>query len=121
MGCPSPPPPPSPLPAMPPPDHRNLELAYLRGHVAGLDRRTENPPPPQGATQREPPAPQGPAPDVVGEAAPALLAAPVRTTVPREDRRPSAPTEAPRRSPGTTYQRSRSPTGPTRRPPRPRP
>ena len=102
-------PPPSPLPAMPPPDHRELELAYLRGHVAGLDRRSENPSPPKGAPQREPPAPQGPAPDVVGEAAPALLAPPVRETVPREDRRPLVPTEAPRRPQGTIYRRSPSP------------
>ena len=108
-GLPQPPPPPSPLPAVLPPDHRDLEFTYLRSHVAGLDRRTENPPPLQGATRREPPAPQGPAPDVVGEAAPALLVAPVRATVPREDRRPPAPIEAPRRPPGTTYRRSRSP------------
>ena len=89
MGRPRPPPPPSPLPAVPPPDHRDLELAYLRGHVAGLDRRAENPPPPKEAAQRAPPASQGPAPDVVGEATPALLVAPVRETVPREDRRPT--------------------------------
>ena len=94
---------------MPPPDHRDLELAYLRGHVAGLDRRTENPPPPKEAAQRAPPAPQGPAPDAVGETTPALLVAPVRETVPREDCRPPAPTEAPRPLQGTTYRRSRSP------------
>ena len=46
---------------------------------------------------------------MVGEAAPALLLAPVRETVPREDRRPLAPTQAPRRPQGTTYRRSRSP------------
>ena len=95
-GLPPPPPPPSPLPAVPAPDHRDLELAYLRGHMADLDRRTENPPPPKEAAQRAPPAPQGPAPDVVGEATPALLVAPVCETVPREDRRPPAPTEASR-------------------------
>ena len=106
-GLPQPPPPlpPSPLPPVPPPDHRDLELAYLRGHVAGLDRRTENPPPPSAGI----PGPQGPAPDVVGEGAPALRAALLRTTEPREDRRPPAPTEAPRRPPGATYRRSRSP------------
>ena len=27
------------------PNQRDLELAYLRGHVAGLDRRSENPAP----------------------------------------------------------------------------
>ena len=103
------PPPPSPLPTVPPPDHRDLELAYLRGHVAGLDRRTEGPPPPKKATQRAPPAPQGPAPDAVGEATPALLLAPARETEPRQDRRPPAPTEPPRRPQGATYRRSRSP------------
>ena len=103
------PPPPSPLPTVPPPDHRDLELAYLRGHVAGLDRRTEGPPPPKEAAQRAPPAPQGPAPDVVGEATPALLLAPARETEPRQDRRPPAPTEPPRRPQGATYRRSRSP------------
>ena len=76
------------------PDHRDLELAYLRGHVAGLDRRTEGPPPPKEAAQRAPPAPQGPAPDAVGDAAPVLLLAPVRETVPRQDLRPPAPTKA---------------------------
>ena len=106
---PAPPPPPSPLRAVPPPDHRDMELAYLRGHVAGLDRRTEGPPPPKETAQGAPPAPQGPAPDAVGEAAPALLLAPVRETVLREDRRPPEPTEAPRRPQGTTYRRSRSP------------
>ena len=115
------PPPPSPLPTVPPPDHRDLELAYLRGHVAGLDRRTEGPPPPKEAAQRAPPAPQGPAPDAVGEATPALLLAPAREaeprqdrrppapTEPRQDRRPPAPTEPPRRPQGATYRRSRSP------------
>ena len=108
-GLPPPPPPPSPLPTVPPPDHRDLELAYLRGHVAGLDRRTEGPPPPKEAAQRAPPAPQGPAPDAVGEATPALLLAPARETEPRQDRRPPAPTEPPRRPQGATYRRSRSP------------
>ena len=108
-GLPPPPPPPSPLPAVPPPDHRDLELAYLRGHVAGLDRRTENPPPPQEAARGAPPAPQGPAPNAVGETMPALLVAPVQEAVPRVDRRPPAPTEAPRRPQGTTDRRSRSP------------
>ena len=103
------------------PGHRDLELAYLRGHVAGLDRRTEGPPPPKEAAQRAPPAPQGPAPDAVGEATPALLLAPAREaeprqdrrppapTEPRQDRRPPAPTEPPRRPQGATYRRSRSP------------
>ena len=108
-GLPPPPTPPSPLPTVPPPDHRDLEVAYLRGHVAGLDRRTEGPTPPKETAQRAPPAPQGPAPNAVGEAAPALLLAPVRETVPRQDRRPPAPTEAPRRPQGATYRRSRSP------------
>ena len=108
-GLPPPPPPDSPLLAVPPPDHGDLELAYLRGHVAGLDRRTEKPPPPKEAVQRAPPAPHGLAPDVVGEATPTLLVAPVRETMPREDRRPPAPTQAPRRPKGTTNRRSRSP------------
>ena len=44
-----PPPPPSPLLVLPSPDQRDLEVAYLWGHVAGLDRRSENPtPPPRG-------------------------------------------------------------------------
>ena len=49
MGCPSPPPPPrapSPLTVVPPPDQRDLQLAYLRAHVAGLARRSKNPTPP---------------------------------------------------------------------------
>ena len=103
------PPPPSPLPTVPPPDHRDLELAYLQGHVAGVDRRTDGPPPPKEAAQRAPPAPQGPAPDVVGEATPALLLAPAREAEPRQDRRPPAPTEPPPRPQGATYRRSRSP------------
>ena len=115
MGFPRPPPPPSPLSAVPPPDHRDLELAYVRGHVAGLDRRTKNPPPPQEAALRAPPAPQGPAPGVVGEATQALLVAPVRERVPREDRRPGAyrgAAPAPRQSlPPAPL----PPTGPTRR------
>ena len=108
-GLPPPPPPPSPLPAVPPLHHRDLELLYLRAQVAGLDRRTENPPPPKEAAQRAPPAPQGPAPDAVGEATPALLVAPVREMVPPDDRRPPSPTEAPRPPQGTTNRRSRSP------------
>ena len=40
--------PPSPLPVAPPPDQCDLELAYLRGHVAGLDRRSEPLAPPPG-------------------------------------------------------------------------
>ena len=47
-GLPQPPPPPSPLPVVPPPYHRDLELAYVRGHVAGVDHRSENPAPPPG-------------------------------------------------------------------------
>ena len=108
-GLPPPPPPPPPLPAVPFPDHRDLELAYLRGHVAGLDRRTKNPPPPKETAQRALPAPQGPAPEAVGEATPALLLSPVRETVPKEDRLPPVPTEAPRWPQGTTYRRSPSP------------
>ena len=89
------PPPPSPLPTVPPPDHRDLELAYLRGHVAGLDRRTEGPPPPKEAAQRAPPAPQGPAPDAAGEATPALLLAPARETEPHLRSRHAGPRAQP--------------------------
>ena len=42
-GLPRPPPPPPPLPVLPPPDQRELELAYLPSRVAGQDRRSETP------------------------------------------------------------------------------
>ena len=48
-GCPSPPPPHLPVPVVRPSYQRNLELAYLQGHVARLDRRSENPASPQRA------------------------------------------------------------------------
>ena len=72
--------------------------------------------------QRAQPAPQGSAPDMVGEATPALLLAPVREVVPLEDCRPPAPTEAPPRLQWKNYRQFRSPlTGSTRRSPRPQP
>ena len=37
-----PPPPPSPPPVVPPPNQRDLELGYLRGHLAAVDRRSED-------------------------------------------------------------------------------
>ena len=37
---------------VPPPDQRDLELAYLRGHVAGLDHRSKNPAPPRAPRSR---------------------------------------------------------------------
>ena len=58
-GLPPPYPPPSPLPVTPPPDQQNPELA---GHVAGLDRRSENPAPPRWQrNQRTRPLDQNPA------------------------------------------------------------
>ena len=46
-GLPQPPLPPSWLPLVPRPDQRGLELDYVRGHVAGLDRRSKTLRPPR--------------------------------------------------------------------------
>ena len=110
MGYPSPPPTPSPLPVVPPPDRRDLELAYVRGHVAGLDRRSENPAPPQGAAQQAPKAAgHDPIADTVSRTALAPQAAPLPAAEPREDHRPVVPAEAPRRPPEPAHRRSPSP------------
>ena len=72
-----------PLPMVPPPYQRDLELAYLRGHLVGLDRHSENPTPPQGAAQL---APQAAGLDLVADTvrgtAPAPQAAPPRAADP---------------------------------------
>ena len=111
-GLPPPPPPPLPLPVAPPPDQRDLELAYLRGHVAGLDRRSEHPAPPKVATQ---PAHQAARPEpsatAVGGHAAAPQAVPLHLAEPRDDRRSRAPTEAPRRPPEPVHRRPPPPRG----------
>ena len=110
-GCPGTPPPPSPLLVVPPLDHRDLELAYLRGHIAGLDRRADNRAPPEGPAQRAPRVPHDPVPGVVGEAAPAQQAAPMLAAEPQEDRCPLVPEKALRPLPEPARRRSRPPEG----------
>ena len=78
------------MPVALPPDQQDVELAYLRGHVAGLDRHSEHPTPPE-ATRLDP----GQTAVVEGAATP--QAPPMHTEKPRDERRPSMPTKAVRR------------------------
>ena len=72
-GLPPPPPPPSSLPVVPPRGQRDPALAYLRGHVVGLGRRSEHPAPPKAATQ---PAHQAARPESIAAAVGASTVAP---------------------------------------------
>ena len=92
------------------PDKRDLELAYLRGHVAGLNCRSENPIPPQVATQLAHQAVRhDPVTETVEGTAAATQAAPPHAAEPRERGRPMASSESPRLPPEPGHRRTPPP------------
>ena len=90
-----------------PPNQCDPELAYLRGHMAGLERSSENPAPPQVATHLVHHAARPEAlTEVVGGTTAAPQATPLRAAKPRDYRRPLAPAEVPRTPPAPVNRRS---------------